>query len=125
LPSEARVMALLLGGGSGGSDSSAGAGLGVGATLFNELLSGTALSSVEVRTSTGDRHANYTAAVPLRENLWFEATYQSPATSTLPGTTVQRGFSGTVDYRFRRNWSIRTEVGTLGAGADLLWQYRY
>lgn len=124
LPSEARVMALLLGGGSG-NDSSAGAGLGVGATLFNEFLSGTALSSVEVRTSTGDRHANYTAAVPLRENLWFEATYQSPTNSTLPGATVQRGFSGTVDYRFRRNWSVRTEVGTLGAGADLLWQYRY
>lgn len=124
LPSEARVMALLLGGDSG-SDSSAGAGLGVGATLFNELLSGTALSSVEVRTSSGDRQANYTAAVPLRENLWFEATYQSPTNTTLPGTSAQRGFSGTVDYRFRRNWSVRTEVGTLGAGADLVWQYRY
>lgn len=124
LPSEARVMALLLGG-SSGNDSSAGASLGVGATLFNEFLSGTALSSVEVRTSTGDRHANYTAAVPLRENLWFEATYQSPTNATLPGTSTQRGFSGTVDYRFRRNWSVRTEVGTLGAGADLMWQYRY
>lgn len=124
LTSEAQVMALLLGGGAG-NDSTTTAGLGVGATLFNEFLSDTALSTVELRTSSDERHANYTAAVPLRENLWFEATYQSPSSSNLPGSTSQRGFSGTVDYRFRRNWSVRTEVGTLGAGADLLWQYRY
>ncbi|HEY5962001.1 MAG TPA: translocation/assembly module TamB domain-containing protein, partial [Polyangiaceae bacterium] len=124
LTSESQVLALLLGGGSG-DDSTASAGLGVGATLFHEVLSQTALSSLEVRTSADERHANYTAAMPLRENLWFEATYQSPTNTSLPGSSAQRGFSGTVDYRFRRNWSVRTEVGTLGAGADLLWQYRY
>jgi hypothetical protein len=124
LSSESQVLALLLGGGSG-DDSTASAGLGVGATLFHEMLSQTALSSLEVRTSADERHANYTAAVPLRENLWFEATYQNPTNTNLPGSAAQRGFSGTVDYRFKRNWSVRTEVGTLGAGADLLWQYRY
>jgi hypothetical protein len=124
LASESQVMALLLGGGSG-NDSTASAGLGVGASLFNEVLSDTALSSLEVRTSSDERHANYTAAVPIRENLWFEATYQSPSNTNVAGSSNQRGFSGTVDYRFRRNWSVRTEVGTLGAGADLLWQYRY
>ncbi len=123
LASESQVMALLLGG--SGNDSTAGAGLGVGATLFNELLSDTALSSLEVRTSSDERHANYTAAVPLRDNLWFEATYQSPTSTNLPGSSAQKGFSGTVDYRFHRDWSVRTEVGTLGAGADLMWQYRY
>jgi hypothetical protein len=30
-----------------------------------------------------------------------------------------------VDWRFRRNWSLRTEVGNIGAGLDLVWQYRY
>ena len=34
-------------------------------------------------------------------------------------------FSGTIDWRFRPRWSVRTEVGTIGAGVDLLWQYRY
>jgi len=123
LASESQVMALLLGG--GGNDSTASAGLGVGATLFNELLSDTALSSLEVRTSSDERHANYTAAVPLRDNLWFEATYQSPTNTSLPGSSAQKGFSGTVDYRFHRDWSVRSELGTLGAGADLMWQYRY
>lgn len=124
LSSESQIMALLLGG-SSAKDSSAAAGLGVGATLFNEMLSDTALSRLEVRTSSDERHANYTAAVPIRENLWFEATYQSPTNTNMPGSSTQKGFSGTVDYRFHRDWSVRTEVGTLGAGADLMWQYRY
>jgi hypothetical protein len=33
--------------------------------------------------------------------------------------------STAVDYRFRKNWSLRSEIGTLGAGLELLWQYRY
>ncbi|MGC4063386.1 MAG: translocation/assembly module TamB domain-containing protein [Polyangiaceae bacterium] len=126
LPSESQVMALLLSG-SGSDVSTTTAGLGVGATLFNEFISETPLSSLELRTSQDEQHANYTAAVPLKENLWFEGTYQSvPTTGLRPNaSTAREGFSGTVDWRFRRNWSLRTELGTLGAGADLLWQYRY
>jgi hypothetical protein len=126
LPSESQVMALLLSG-SGSDVSTTTAGLGVGATLFNEFISETPLSSLELRTSQDEQHANYTAAVPLKENLWFEGTYQStPTTGLRPNASAAReGFSGTVDWRFRRNWSLRTELGTLGAGADLLWQYRY
>jgi autotransporter translocation and assembly factor TamB len=33
--------------------------------------------------------------------------------------------STTVEWRFRQNWSLRTEVGTVGGGLDLLYQYRY
>ena len=103
------------------------AGLGVGATLFNEFMSETPLSAVELRTSQDEQHANYTAAVPLKENLWFEGTYQNATNNGLRpnSSSAREGFSGTVDWRFRRNWSLRTEVGTLGAGADILWQYRY
>jgi hypothetical protein len=125
--SETQVLALLLSGSDAEVDSTA-AGLGVGATIINEFMSETPLSSVEIRTSQDEQHANYTAAVPLKENLWFEGTYQSATNNGLnpsATTTPREGFSGTVDWRFHRNWSLRTEIGTLGAGADLLWQYRY
>jgi len=123
---EAEVQALLLGTRTDDT-ASASAGAGVGAALLNQAFSGTALQAVELSTSVDREHANYTAAVPLRENLWFEATYKSPETSAArPGdTTREAGFSGTIDYRFDPNWSLRTELGSLGAGLDLLWQYRY
>jgi hypothetical protein len=126
LGSESQVFALLLSG-SGTEVDSTTAGLGVGATLFNEFMSETPLSAVELRTSQDEQHANYTAAVPLKENLWFEGTYQNATNNGLRpnSSSAREGFSGTVDWRFRRNWSLRTEVGTLGAGADILWQYRY
>jgi autotransporter translocation and assembly factor TamB len=126
LGSESQVLSLLLSGNNSEMGSTT-AGLGVGASLFNEFMSETPLSAVELRTSQDEQHANYTAAVPLKENLWFEGTYQNANNSGLrPNSSTSReGFSGTVDYRFRKNWSLRTEVGTLGAGADILWQYRY
>ncbi len=125
LASEAQIQALLLGGGPGNDKASAGVGLG--AALFAEVLADTPLSRVELRTSKGDRTANYTAAVPLRDNLWFEATYMNPSTSSArPGSVANEpGFSGTVDWRFRQNWSLRTEIGNVGAGLDLLWLKRY
>jgi hypothetical protein len=30
-----------------------------------------------------------------------------------------------LDYRFQKNWSVRTKVGNTGGSVDLLWQYRY
>jgi translocation and assembly module TamB len=124
LPNESMVMALLVSG-SGGDSAATTAGLGIGATLFTEFMAETPLASVELRTSQDEQHANYTAAVPLKDNLWFEGTYQSTTGIRSNPATAREGFSGTLDYRFRRNWSLRTELGTLGAGADLLWQYRY
>jgi hypothetical protein len=126
LANESQVFALLLSGSNTDVDSKS-AGIGVGATLFNEFMSETPLAAVELRTSQDEQHANYTAAVPLKENLWFEGTYQNATSSSLRpnSSTAREGFSGTVDWRFRRNWSLRTEIGTLGAGADILWQYRY
>ena len=33
--------------------------------------------------------------------------------------------TGTLDYRFSRRWSLRTELGTSGGAFDLLWSHRY
>ncbi|HEX7672317.1 MAG TPA: hypothetical protein VF395_22130, partial [Polyangiaceae bacterium] len=89
----------------------------------NELLSN---NPVELRVeSTSESRPRYTAAVRVRENLWFEAsTYQQTDRSAATGTD-RSVYSGTIDYRFRPRWSLRTEAGTAGGALDLLWQYRY
>ena len=72
------------------------------------------------------RDSSYTAAVRLSESVWFEGTYRNRLEQQQNTTgTDPVDVSGTVDWRFQRNWSLRTEVGTMGTGMDLLWQYRY
>lgn len=127
--SQAEIQALLLGGGSseGGGDAQA-AGIGYGADFLSEVLADTPFRNVELRTGSettaDDRsYSTYTAAIPISESIWFEGSYKNLETAD----ASERGsaFSGTIDWRFRRNWSLRTEVGTIGTGLDLLWQYRY
>lgn len=131
--SEPEIMALLFGGSSSGaSDEASGArtretaAAGGIATAFNTLFADALVGSVELRTGTDENKASYTAAVRLSESVWFEGTYRNRLEQQQNTTTTEPvDVSGTVDWRFRRNWSLRTEVGTLGTGLDLLWQYRY
>jgi hypothetical protein len=80
---------------------------------------------VEVRVDTTEQNRpRYTAAVRIRENLWFEASeYLQDEYGT--ESTTRNVVSGTVDYRFARRWSLRTLAGNAGGALDLLWQYRY
>ncbi|MEO8901060.1 MAG: hypothetical protein ABI488_05265 [Polyangiaceae bacterium] len=114
--------------------SPAAAGIGAGAGyLGKQLLANTALSNLEIKAgseTTADQasYSTYSAAYPLTDELWFEGSYKtlsqnSSVTTTSSNTT--NAFSGTFDWRFRRNWSLRTEVGNIGAGVDLLWQHHY
>jgi translocation and assembly module TamB len=127
-----QIYAVLLGG-SGGPEGGGGdaraAGAGVGADqLLGPLLANTPLRKVEIRTGselTADRrsYSTYSAAVPISDQVWFEGSYK---TLNSPDRREQgSAVSGTVDFRFRRNWSLRTEIGTIGTGVDLLWNYRY
>lgn len=125
---EPEIYALLLGGSSAGEGGDArAAGAGVGADqILAPLLANTPLSRVEFRAgneqlSQERSYSTYTAAVPISDEVWFEGSFKSRNTSD----EEREAFSGTVDWRFRRNWSLRTEVGTIGTGVDLLWQYRY
>jgi autotransporter translocation and assembly factor TamB len=131
---EAEVFALLLGGSADADDpatgtqsNASGAGavaLGSGVAIgVNQLV---ANSPVEVRVDTTEQNQpRYTAAVRIRENLWFEASEYEQADYGHSATTDRNVVSGTVDYRFTRRWSLKTEVGTAGGALDLLWQYRY
>jgi hypothetical protein len=100
------------------------AAVGGAAPIVGELLADSPLSRVEFRTATYEGRSSYTAAVRITENVWFETTYRSRETGQ-NATAEKPDVSGTIDWRFLRNWSWRTEIGTLGTGMDLLWQYRY
>lgn len=131
--SEPEIMALLFGGASSGaSDEASGArtretaAAGGIATAFNTLFADALVGSVELRTGTDENKASYTAAVRISENIWFEGTYRNRLEQQQDNTSTEpTDVSGTIDWRFQRNWSLRTEVGTVGTGLDLLWQYRY
>ena len=125
LTSQAQILAALL-----GSNDSANAGLSAGTGYLGQrLLANTALSRLELKagneTTIDQRtYATYSAAYPISENFWFEGSYKTLQTQDLTGAS-RNAFSGTFDYRFRRNWSLTTEIGTIGAGVNLLWLYRY
>ncbi|HWP04908.1 MAG TPA: translocation/assembly module TamB domain-containing protein [Polyangiaceae bacterium] len=121
------IQALLLGGSGDGSDARA-AGVGYGADFVGQLLADTPLKRVELRTgsetSADERnYLTYTAAMPVSENVWVELSYKN-LESNSPAEHTDAA-SATVDWRFKRDWSLRTEAGTIGTGLDLLWQYRY
>lgn len=125
-----QIYATLLGGtssGQGGDARAAGAGVGAD-QLLGPLLANTPLRKVEIRTGSelaADRrsYSTYSAAVPLSEQVWFEGSYKT--LNSQDSREQGSALSGTIDFRFRRNWSLRTEVGTIGTGVDLLWNYRY
>jgi hypothetical protein len=109
----------LLGGGAGAALSG-----GVQALGVNQLLGESVQLRVDSTAESEEVESSYTAAVQIDQDLWFEANYQRGQDNTL--NQDRSGIlSGTVDYRFHNNWSLRTNVGTTGGSVDLLWQYRY
>jgi hypothetical protein len=98
-------------------------GSGVQALGVSQLLG----ESVQLRVSSADEkeeETNYTAAVRIDDDLWFEANYQRGQASSLTQEDTD-AVSGSIDYRFKKRWSVRTKVGNTGGSVDLLWQYRY
>jgi hypothetical protein len=98
------------------------AGVGAAALGLNELFGGS-LRDVEIRLDPGE-NASYTAAVRLNDKLWLEGSYQHNDTTITYGEP-SNVVTGALDYRFMRNWSLRTELGNAGGTVDLLWQRRY
>jgi autotransporter translocation and assembly factor TamB len=122
------LQALLLGGSSAEAESTPQTvGIGIGTGWLTDLLSDTPLSGIEFRTASEQTavhsaYSTYTAAIRLSEEVWFEGSYKR-AQSDVVGQ--QNAFSGTIDWRFKPNWSVRTEAGDVGTKLDLLWRYRY
>jgi TamB, inner membrane protein subunit of TAM complex len=135
LTNQAQILAALIAPTDSSSTAAAGANqsadqLRAGAGyLSQQLLANTALSHLELKAgneTTADQHsyATYSAAYPITDEIWFEGSYKTLQTQDLTGVS-RNAFSGTFDWRFKRNWSLTVEAGTIGAGTDLLWLYRY
>ncbi len=133
---EPEIIALMLGGvsttgeatqkSSNTADGSSAVNLGggVAAIGMNELFADS-LGGVELRTDgTSNAAPSYTAAYRASSKVYVEGTYQSADTAGIDDS-VRAGVSGTVDFRFLPNWSLRTQIGTTGTALDLIWQYRY
>jgi translocation and assembly module TamB len=141
---ESEIVALLLTGTTDDVDSSEhtsetgmalGAGSQAAAPILDKLFSKTPLSGIKFQaTATGGTPA-YTASYRVSDAVWLEGIYKpqggtsadtgQSGGSDLTGQTRQDAFAGAVDYRFHRDWSLRTEGGNASAGLDILWQYRY
>jgi translocation-and-assembly-module (TAM) inner membrane subunit TamB-like protein len=78
--------------------------------------------AVSVSTTEDDR-ARYSASVRLTDKLSFQGNFR-PASASNPEQSTN-DLTGTLDYRFTRRWSVRTELGTSGGAFDLLWSHRY
>jgi len=97
--------------------------------LSQRLLANTALSRLELNAgteTTADQrlYSTYSAAYPISDEVWFEGSYKTLQAQDLSGIN-RNALSGTFDWRFKKNWSLTVEAGTIGAGTDLLWLYRY
>lgn len=135
---EAEVFALVLGGGGGSSTDQGQASISSGlAFAANEALGQTGTDRVQfystqetsgtegrVASLNDSSRESYTATYRISDELWFEGSYEQ-ASGTGPQTEARSGVSGTLDWRFHPHWSLRSEVGMLGAGLDLVWRYRY
>ncbi|HEY0466581.1 MAG TPA: hypothetical protein VGC79_20375, partial [Polyangiaceae bacterium] len=136
LSNQAQILAALI-----APDSSSSQSIAVGANqstaqlragagfLSQRLLANTALSKLELNAgneTTADQrsYATYSAAYPITDDIWFEGSYKTLQAQDFTGAS-RNAFSGTFDWRFKKNWSLTVEAGSIGAGTDLLWLYRY
>ena len=108
------------------SDGNAAEAAALGQTVslgINELLRN-ALGNVAVSIgATEDDRASYSASVRLTDKLTFQGSFLPASENSLEEST--NDLTGTLDYRFSRRWSLRTELGTSGGAFDLLWSHRY
>jgi len=103
---------------------SAGTGL-IGQRLFtNTPLDKLQLKAGSETSADQQSYQTYSASWQVSDTIWFEGSYKTlqGGDASAPNATA---WSGTFDWRFRKNWSLRSELGTIGMGMDLLWQYKY
>ena len=115
-----QALALLRGGAETGTTD-------IGFGVLDTLLEDTPLARVQLRgqdsqdTSHG---ATYTAAYRLDDRIVVEGNYQAAANGA-QGPTEGATVGAAVDWRLTKTVSLRGQLGTIGTGVDLVYQYRY
>jgi hypothetical protein len=99
----------------------------IGFGVLDTLLADTPLARVQLRgqDSQDSTHgATYTAAYRLDDRIVVEGNYQAAGTSGDQGATAG-AVGAAVDWRLTKTISLRGQLGTIGTGVDLVYQYRY
>jgi autotransporter translocation and assembly factor TamB len=113
-----QAMAVLL------KDDASATNLGIG--VLDTLIGDTPLARVQLRTQDGSETGDsttYTAAYRVNEKVVVEGNYRAGSGNDSSDTTA--GASAAVDWRVGKNVSVRGQLGTIGTGVELVYQYEY
>jgi hypothetical protein len=98
----------------------------IGFGVLDTLLADTPLARVQLRgqdSQDSSHGATYTAAYRLDDRIVVEGNYQAAGTNGTGDQTATVGAA--VDWRLTKTVSLRGQLGTIGTGVDLVYQYRY
>lgn len=99
----------------------------IGFGVLDTLLADTPLARVQLRgqdSQDSTRGATYTAAYRLDDRVVVEGNYQAASAEAANGTQAAT-VGAAVDWRLTKTISLRGQLGTIGTGVDLVYQYRY
>jgi translocation and assembly module TamB len=91
-------------------------------TNVNKVLSSVSPLDISTRVTSDAQSPTPEVAIRLSPKLTAEISYRTRAPA--PFESQDRTFV-TLDWRFRRNWSIATTLGQQTTVLDLIWRYRY
>ena len=91
-------------------------------TGVNKVLSSVTPFDITTRVTSDAQSPTPEVAIRLSPKLTAEISYRTRTPSPLES---QDRTLLTLDWRFRRNWSIATTVGSQTSVLDLIWRYRY
>lgn len=98
----------------------------IGFGVLDTLLADTPLARVQLRgqdSQDSSHGATYTAAYRLDDRIVVEGNYQAAGTTGAGDQAATVGAA--VDWRLTKTVSLRGQLGTIGTGVDLVYQYRY
>lgn len=108
------------------NDQGVAAGSGVASTVLNSLLDPVEVFGQRFETrvdTTSARGTSIGVATEIRPRLWAQVDVSTAQQRDRQNADLS---ALTLDWRFQRNWSLRTTVGDRGSSVlELLWQYRY
>ena len=98
----------------------------IGLGALDTLLADTPLARVQLRGQEGEQGTTYSAAYRVNNQVIVEGNYQAASNSSSnPDGPAAGNVGAAVDWRFAPRWSVRGQLGTIGTGVDLVYQYRY
>jgi hypothetical protein len=115
-----QAMAVLL------KDDASATNLGIG--VLDTLIGDTPLARVQLRTQDGSETGDsttYTAAYRVNEKVVVEGNYRAGSGNGSSQNETSPGASAAVDWRVGKNVSVRGQLGTIGTGVELIYQYEY